>query len=702
MVFFIFYIYLTSSFITNYTLFNDIIRIGNKFYLCGEGGLIITNENFEVEKHYSYFDGLSSNYLQTIALDSDSNIWIGTKYGGLIYFDLKKKIFLSYPKEKIPYSININQLAIEKDTIFLATDQGLYLIDTKGTMSNFNDDNITKIEYPKIPTNNVFCVKIFEDIWLGTNRGVSKIKKDLRRIENYLKPLGDTVKSIIKVRDTIFNLTEWGISYFDGNRFLPYFRFDSTKVVYDFIFYKNFFYLATDTGFLVLKETLQTIITSKTIRLYLESDTFPKLYAICRGWNPNISGFLYQVLDTIGKPIWFNSIFSKVVHNVCFDRDGNIYLTHYLTAWGNRIISVIKPDNSIIWLTDTLINPHFLALDSKNRIWIAHWATDGGVSCYSPLDNTFSVYRWGEVSFKNVIGSLGIDYYDNKWIRNAENIILLDSLGNIYEFNIPAIGGLNTLYDNSNFTFDKKNRVYLGTKNGLLLIDHKNTLENFSDDEIKIITAGLLSPIINSCCCDRNGTIWVATPKGLGYLKKDLTFEIFTTKNSGILADEVYFVNFDKYNRIWLLTKEGISIYYPEKKKWQSFNQYFLPNWKGVANFYHSLYINDYFGEVLITTEDGLIRFPYPEEPISIKPKIYPNPVIKNQKEVLLKIKDIKENAQLKIYNFFGKLIVDSKDFKREKEEFIVTIDEKFKPGLYFLSIETEERKVFEKFIIVE
>ncbi|MCS7250496.1 MAG: T9SS type A sorting domain-containing protein [candidate division WOR-3 bacterium] len=702
MVFFIFYLCLVNSFITNYTLFNGIIKLGNKFYLCGEGGLVITNKDFGVEKYYSYFDGLTSNYLQDLTFDSDSNLWIGTKYGGLIYFDLKKEKFFSYPKEKISYSLNINQLVIEKDTIFIATDQGFYLIDTKGTMNNFNDDSVIKIEYPKIPTNNVLCVKVFDDIYLGTNRGMCKIKRDLSRIENYFRPLGDTVKSIIKVRDTIFVLTELGVAYLNNNLFIPYFRFITPKIVYDFAFYQNSFYFGMDSGFFVLKETLQPITGEKTVRLYLEEDTLSKLYAICRNWNPNIYSFLYQIVDTVKRAIGFNSIFSKVIFNACFDKQNNLYLTHYFTSWGNRIISVIKPDNSIYWLTDTLINSHFLALDSKNRIWIGHWATNGGVSCYSPIDNTFSVYRWGEVSLKNVVASLGIDYYDTKWIRTAENIIALDSLNNFYEFNIPAIGGLNTIHDNSNFTFDKKNRVYLGTKNGLLLIDHKNTLSNFSDDEIKIITEGLLSPIINSCCCDQKGRIWVATPKGAGYLKEDFTFEIFTIQNSGILADEVYLVNCDKYNRIWFLTREGISIYYPEKKKWRSFNQYFLPNWKGTKNFYRSLYINDYLGEILIATEDGLIRFPYPEEPIGFKPKIYPNPIIKNQKEVLLKIKDVKGNPQLKIYNFFGKLIADNKDFKKEKEEFIITINEKFKPGLYFLSIETDEEKVVEKFIILE
>lgn len=698
----IFYLTLINNFITNYTLFNGMVKFKDKFYLWGEGGLVITNKDFGVEKYYSYFDGLTSNYLQDLSWDADSNLWIGTKYGGLVYFDLKKEKFYSYPPEKIPYSININQLVVKKDTLFLATNQGFYLINTKGTTSNFNDDSIIKLEYPQIPTNNILCIRVFDNIYLGTNRGVSIIKKDLSEIKNFPQPLGETVKSITKIRDTLFVLTELGIAYLANNRFLPYFRFANPKIVYDFTFYQNSFYLGMDTGFCVLKETLRIITPNKTVRLYLDLETIPKLYAICRSWAPNICGFLYQVVDTIKKPIWFNSLFSKTVHNVCFDNEGNLYLTHYLTAWGIRTISVIKPNNEIIWLTDTLINPHFLALDSKNRLWIAHWALNGGISCYSPENNTFIPYQWGEVSFKNVIGPLGIDYYDTKWIRNAENIIALDSLNNSYEFNIPAIGGLNTIYDNSNFTFDKKNRVYLGTKNGLLLIDHKNTLGNFSDDEIKIITAGLLSPIINSCCCDRKGRIWVATPKGAAVLKEDLTFETFTIQNSGILSDEVYFVNCDKHNRIWFLTKEGIAIYYPEKKKWRSYNQYFLPNWEKRNNFYRSLYINDYLEEILIATEDGLIRFPYPEEPITSEIKIYPNPVIKNQKEVLLRIKNVKENAQLKIYDFFGKLIADDKNFKREKEDFVITIDSKFKAGLYFLLIETEEEKISEKFVILE
>lgn len=699
MVFLIFYLGLTNSFITNYTLFNDLIKIGNKFYFCGEGGLVVTNENLGIEKYYSYFEGLTSNYLQDLATDSDSNLWIGTKYGGLIYFDLKKKRFYSYPKEKIPFSVNINQLAIEKDTIFLATDQGFYLIDTKGTLSNFDDDLIIKIDYPQIPTNNIFCVKVFKDIYLGTNRGVSKIKRDLSKIDNYLKPLGDSVKSIIKIKDTIFVLTELGIAYLDTNIFLPYFRFSEPNIVYDFTFYQNSFYIGTQKGLFSLRNNiLDTLLQAKTIRFYLNNDT---LLAIYRGFYENGIGCLYQIKDTSRKSFFFPTIYSKVVFNALFDKNGNLYLTHFLTYPGNKTISVIKPDNTILWLSDQLIHPNFLVCDSKNRIWFGHWAGNGGLSCFYPEENLFKIYQWGTVSKKNVIAGLGVDIYDNIWMRNGENIIVLDSLENSYEFNHPLIVGDVNPPPYPTFTFDKKNRVYVGTLKGLLFLDHKNTLSNFSDDEVKIITDGLLSPIINSCCCDRKGRIWVATPKGAGYLKDNLTFEIFTTQNSGILADEVYFVNCDKYNRIWFLTKEGISIYNPEKKKWQSFNQYFLPNWKREINFYHSLYINDYLGEVLIATEDGLVRFSYPEEPIIPQIKIYPNPVIKSQKNVTLRIRNVKENAQLKIYNFFGKLVADNKDFQKEGEEFVININEKFKPGLYFLLVEDEE-KVCEKFVILE
>ncbi|MEO0096882.1 MAG: two-component regulator propeller domain-containing protein [candidate division WOR-3 bacterium] len=697
---FLFYFGLINSFITNYTLFKGITRMGDNFYLCGEGGLVITDKDFRVKKYYSYFDGLTSNYLQDLFFDRDSNLWIGTKYGGLIYFDLKKEKFFSYPKEKIPYSININQLVIEKDTIFLATDQGFYLIDTKGTFDNFNDDRIIKIEYPQIPTNNLFCVKVFDDIYLGTNRGVSKIKRDLSEIENYQKPLGDTVKSIIKVRDTIFVLTELGIAYLDSNLFMPYFRFSNPVIVYDFIFYQNSFYIGAKTGFFSLKNNLlDTLLPAKTVRFYLDKT---KLLAIYRGFYDEGIGCLYRIKGTSKTSFFFSTIYSKTIFNAVWDKNGNLYLTHFLTYPGNSTISIIKSDNTIAWLVDSLIHPNFLVCDSKNRIWIGHWAEIGGLSCFYPKENMLKTYQWGTASKKNVIAGLGLDIYDNLWIRNGENIIVLDSLGNSYEFNHPLVVGNVNPPPYPSFTFDKKNQVYLGTLNGLLLIDHKNTLNNFSDDEIKIINAGLLSPVINSCCCDKKGRIWVATSKGAGFLKENLTFEIFTTQNSGILADEVYFVNCDKYNRIWFLTKEGISIYYPEKKKWQNFNQYFLPNWEKKNNFYHSLYINDYFGEVLIATEDGLIRFSYPAEPITSEIKIAPNPVIKNQKEVSLKIKNVKENAQLKIYNFFGKLMADNKDFRREKEEFIITINGNFKPGLYFLLIETDEEKVFEKFVILE
>lgn len=699
----IFYLSLINSFLTNYTQFTGIVKVDSQFYLSSIGGLIKVNNNFNLEKYYSYFDGLSSNYLTDLSTDRDTNLWIGSQYGGLIYFDRKNKKFQTYPKEKIPSEININRIIIEKDTIFLATNYGLYVILTKGTFANFEDDSVFKIEYPKIPTNNIFCLLVADDIWLGTNRGVSKIKKDFKTVNNYLKPLGESVKAIIKVKDTLFFLTELGIAYFKDERFYPFF-YETLKIVYDFCFYKNNFYLATNSGLFKIianNQKLDTLLNDKTVRLYptLKKDT---LFALAYGWAPTTIGYLFLLSDTTPQKIWFPTIFSQIISDAVLDGNGNLYLAHFMVYPGVNIISLIKPDNSIIFLSDTLINSRSLAIDQKNRLWIGHWAINGGVSCYLPEENRFQIYQWGERSLKNVIGGISIDYYDTKWIRNGENIIALDSLGNYYEFNILNLGRLEELAI-TRFAFDKKNRVYLGTSNGLLMIDHKNTLNNFNDDEIKIITDGLLSPIINACCCDRKGRIWVATPNGAGFLKDDFTFEIFTTQNSGLLANEVYFVDCDKYNRIWFLTKEGISLYYPEKKKWKTFNQYFLPNWEKRSNFYRSFTINDYFGEVLIATENGLIRFPYPEEPfVPFEPKIYPNPIVKDKNDVYLKVSNLPPNAKLKIYNFLGKLMATDKDFKKDNSDFLIKIDQKFKGGLYFLTIETETEKFVEKFIVVE
>jgi len=704
MVLIIFYLSLINSFITNYTQFTGMVKVDSQFYLSSIGGLIKVDNNFNLEKYYSYFDGLSSNYLTDLYCDPDSNLWIGTKYGGLIYFDRKYKKFQTYPKGKIPWEININRIIIENDTILLATNSGLYVILTKGTFANFEDDSVFKIEYPQIPTNNIFCLLVSDDIWLGTNRGISQIKKDFKTINNYLKPLGDTVKAIIKAKDTLFVLTELGIAYFKNERFYPFFS-ETLKIVYDFCFYKNNFYLATYSGLFKIitnsQKNLDTILKDKTVRLYptYKKDT---LLALVYGGAPTIIGYLFLLSDTNSQKIWFPTIFSPIVSDAILDGNGNLYLAHFMVYSGIDFISLIKPDNSIIFLHDVLINSRSLAIDSKNRLWIGHWAIDGGVSCYLPEENRFQIYKWGERSLKNVIGGIGIDYYDTKWIRNGENIIALDSLGNCYEFNIFNLGKLEE-FAITKFAFDRKNRVYLGTLNGLLMIDHKNTLNNFNDDEIRIITDGLLSPIINWCSSDRKGRIWVATPNGAGFLKDNFTFEIFTTQNSGLLANEVYFVECDKYNRIWFLTKEGISIYYPEKKKWQTFNQYFLPNWEKRNNFYRSFTINDYFGEVLIATEAGLIRFPYPQESfISFEPKIYPNPIVKNKNDVYLKVSNLPQNVKLKIYNFLGKLIATAEDFKKENGEFIIKINKKFKGGLYFLTIETEEEKFVKKFIVVE
>lgn len=164
------------------------------------------------------------------------------------------------------------------------------------------------------------------------------------------------------------------------------------------------------------------------------------------------------------------------------------------------------------------------------------------------------------------------------------------------------------------------------------MIDYAGTLHDQSDDSDTILVGGLPSAEVRSVAVDGQDNVWAATSNGAA-MWNGSSFQVFSTANSGILADNVYRVRVDGSDRVWLLTESGLSIYDQVTRNWTSLtpqNSGLIANTQGIVGFYSALALSNDLGLGLIGTQRGLSVYNYSVEPESTADhvRVYPNPCV--------------------------------------------------------------------------
>ena len=171
------------------------------------------------------------------------------------------------------------------------------------------------------------------------------------------------------------------------------------------------------------------------------------------------------------------------------------------------------------------VDPYWLTIDQDGRLWTANGNPfSGGVSKHTIILQTFDNDTW-------------TTYKQNYSIGSLISALASDQEGNIW------IG----TFDAGLVKFDGKTWRVFTTKN-----------------------AGLVSNRIDVLSCDNLGNLWIAydySPTGSPNSPKGVTrfdgsrWTTFTTRNSGLLSNEVHTIAFDSQNRVWIGVSGGISIF---------------------------------------------------------------------------------------------------------------------------------------------
>ncbi|MCX7785087.1 MAG: T9SS type A sorting domain-containing protein [candidate division WOR-3 bacterium] len=635
---------------TNTNFINDIIGQGDYLYCATRGGLVVFSRTDELfVEYYTNVEGLPSNRINCLIFDKSQQIWLGTN-NGLAIFNPNTKEISRYPL--IDHSAdNIDCLNVSGDTILVSCNNTFYLIDTKGTIP-FSDDIILQPTLPSVAGRKIFSLQAGpSDFWIGTfPEGVIKYNRNLQNYTIY-RAIGDSVKAMILIGDTLYVATEKSLSRFNGISFDTIKMFPQNYVIFDLKYERNHFYIATRSA--LFDYDRSNLFASATLPVILWEDS--RCIYLSNGIWVGVGG---QVFLGGGLRYYFkhwhyyftSSPISNNVSCVVSDTGGTIYTTHYPSFTYNfKTISYKKGNEYWQLLRDTLFDGWVCAVDKQNRLWVGHWAGSSGISCYDPQTDSWSLKTWPGT--RGVIGAFGIDNNDTKWTYNQDNkIIAITNNDSEYVFTVPGLSRPER--HGYEFAFDSKNRVWLVAQEGIIMYDYNNTLDNPIDDDYKIYRTAS-EKTIKSIAIDTRDRVYIGTSQGLALLKDD-SFQFFNTEN-------ILRVKTDCQDRVWYLTKDGLSMFNPYTQEHITYtkdNSQIIPNLDQDESFYQWLHIDNARNRILIATKEGISQFQFQTGPPAqlSEIKVFPNPFIVSKHQTLT-FDNLPNQSIVKIYTLEGKLV---------------------------------------------
>ena len=325
--------------------------------------LFLINSNAQTITNYTTADGLLDNFVECINVDVDDNIWFGTSVGFQKY-DPSTPDWTNFDIANYPNMVSnsIKQINSTLNSIWVGSDYGINMWN-EPVITTYNSTN-------GLASNQVQSIDVKdnspEDIWIGTNQGVSYF--DGNSWVSYSSPdlhwSGVNATAFDSNGDKWFASPLGGVTHFDGTTFTVYDTSNgllSQNVTALLIDNQDNKWIGTGSGMSVLNAS-NTSFTQHT-RMYImpPPDTL----------NPVVD----IEIDSYGR-IWAAIYVGYLAEGGIAYWDGN--------QWEDFHVS------------DGLVGPNVrgLAIDSEDNVWVA---TSTGVSKISSIPSSLN-----SVSISNV------------------------------------------------------------------------------------------------------------------------------------------------------------------------------------------------------------------------------------------------------------------------------------------------------------
>jgi signal transduction histidine kinase/DNA-binding response OmpR family regulator/streptogramin lyase len=462
-----------------------------------ENGLTVYNENTNQSQHY-----LGANQISTIIETSDGSIWLGGS-NGVYAFSSENNTFKHFSVG------NCNQLIYDNKRKVLwftgGIQKGLRKLNIKNhQLTAYHIENSFKENQNLHHTYECFLIDKNNKFWIGTwGTGFYSFNPEQEKFERHLI-YPDYRAELNKDYDTVIDIFQdkdnnmWIGTNGGGICVL------SPKLAFKSVGYHP------DPGKGLSNTRIMSVVDDKKGNLWLGT--------IGSGlfWSPDRNNFYAVPNNQFQDSRFF------VIKYLYEDHSGKIWAGTnegiYMIEFKNgkpRMINAEKQfDNNTFW------NTYVSILDTENILWLG--GLDAGLYLLDKENNFKTIKRLTK--------------------------------------NDPDSGDLNSNRI-SCMLQDSKQRIWIGTYNGLHFYNSKDTTVQIVENHFSI-SGEFTGNIITCLNEDLHGNIWIGTPNGLNKLSekgiKELTVEYYSERD-GLASNFVKGISHDAKGNIWLSTNIGIS-----------------------------------------------------------------------------------------------------------------------------------------------
>ncbi len=363
--------------------------------------------------------------------------------------------------------------------------------------------------------------------------------------------------------------------------------------------------------------------------------------------------------------------------NYLYNRDGIFKFIDGI--WTNKgALNTTKLDTTLDFIT--------LAVDPiKQSLWAGSYGgglvqlTESQTTIYKQNNSLLQAAIGDPTSFR--VSGLSFDGNNNLWISNygaPQPLKLLKQDGTWKSFSIPF-----NLVENavSQIINDDYNQLWVISpkNNGLICYQYGNNVDNTNDDQWKLLKQGigngnLPSNNILSITKDKNNSIWVGTDDGLAVINCNNT--IFGTGGcdailpivqqdqfAGLLfkGEQVQCIAVDGANKKWVGTLNGVWLISSDGKK--LIQHFTTANSPLLSNDVKKIGIDPKSGEVFFATFNGICSYRSSATEANESFNnilVFPNPVPTGYNGTIA-IKGLLDNSIVKITELNGRLVYQTR-----------------------------------------
>jgi len=526
---------------TNYTDFKNVVSIAvdknAPIAYCGSnGGLFVVDlSSGNVLKKYTNLDGLLSNNITAVFVDSLDRLWIGASDGSISILNYGSGTFryIYDIKNSNESNKSINDFVQVGQYMFAATGYGIQKISV--TTLNFIDAPYYQLGNYTTKTK-VTSLAIYGDkIFAGTVSGIAYARLYNTNLNNpsswinyNLYPMISNVRCMESFDNKVFCGADSGFVYFDNTNWVIYPNPSvSNKTTKDIKKAgDNLFFISGSGVYYANKSNLNQI------NLYASGANYLSLGADNSN-NPLAGVFENGLLisrNGIQSAVYPNCPYRNSFDNISIDLDGNVW-----AAGGQSDAGFYKFDGSTWYSYTTASHPEIGSSNFFRRIIAGNgvvWAMSFGGGPTRIAGNTIKNFNASNSNLPGIPGNPNFivpfgGAFDNAgkfWM----SFFLTINQTNLY---------LNT--DDSVFTGYQNPSIVLATNFEQVAIDNYNT---------KWIVSGEMSPR-GLYFFNENGTL--ANPN-------DDIYGIYFTNEVGV--EDITGVVIDKNNEVWFSTNNGVFI----------------------------------------------------------------------------------------------------------------------------------------------